>query len=359
MQAPFAHTRMAFLDVAALLAPLSDDQPCGEDLEYDAGFGEMERAAAGRPEQQMGDSVVPAEEPDWRGVARMGKELFGRSRDLRVAVRLTQAGTRTAGIDGLRDGLALVQGLIELMWDHVHPQLDPDDGNDPTIRVNTLLGLVAPNESLRAIREMTLVTEKMLGPVRYIDVLGEAPTPAAGEDGPRGLDSAQIDAIFDNCDAAEFEAALEAITSAVEAAQGIDAALAAKVGSHQAPDLSALAKLLQEIAAALNERWQRRGGAPADVGAVAGGEAGAPAGGGAAAPAPPPGTIASRNDAMVAIDKICDYFRKNEPSSPVPVILTRAKRLITKDFMSILQDIAPDGVDQFQILRGGDAEEEA
>ena len=52
---------MAEFDMDALLAEISPDQPCGEDLEYDPTFGDLERAARGKTEQSMGDSVIPGE----------------------------------------------------------------------------------------------------------------------------------------------------------------------------------------------------------------------------------------------------------------------------------------------------------
>ena len=48
-------------DLERLLEPISEDQPCGPDLEYDAEFGEMDRAAQPKPEQQFGDTLVAAE----------------------------------------------------------------------------------------------------------------------------------------------------------------------------------------------------------------------------------------------------------------------------------------------------------
>ncbi|WP_280529446.1 type VI secretion system ImpA family N-terminal domain-containing protein [Pseudomonas sp. Ost2] len=46
-----------------LLAAVSANSPCGEDLEYDAQFLQLERDAQGKPERSMGDSVQPAEPP--------------------------------------------------------------------------------------------------------------------------------------------------------------------------------------------------------------------------------------------------------------------------------------------------------
>jgi type VI secretion system protein ImpA len=54
------------------------------------------------------------------------------------------------------------------------------------------------------------------------------------------------------------------------------------------------------------------------------------------------------------LDKLCDYFDRNEPSSPVPILLRRAKRLINKSFMDIVRDMASNGVSQVELLRGSE-----
>ena len=64
------------------------------------------------------------------------------------------------------------------------------------------------------------------------------------------------------------------------------------------------------------------------------------------------GEIANREDALRMLDKICDYFQRYEPSSPVPFLLRRARNLATKDFMEILQDLAPGGTSQADLIFG-------
>jgi type VI secretion system protein ImpA len=56
------------------------------------------------------------------------------------------------------------------------------------------------------------------------------------------------------------------------------------------------------------------------------------------------GNIKSRQDAIRALDAVAEYFRRNEPSSPIPLIVDRAKRLVAKDFLEVLADIAPDAL---------------
>ena len=127
------------IDLAALLAPVSAEAPSGEPVEYDPQFNELETLSKGTPEQEVGTTIIPAEEPDWREVERVGLELAARAKDLRVAVYLVRAELKLGGLPGMAAGLALIRGYLEQYWPSVHPQLDPEDDNDPSARVNALL----------------------------------------------------------------------------------------------------------------------------------------------------------------------------------------------------------------------------
>ena len=91
---------MGVLDVDQLLEPVSEESPCGEDLEYDLEFGELERAAQPVADQQIGDTVVEGQEPDWRTVRDLASGLFQRTKDLRVAVLLARAVVHLDGLAG-------------------------------------------------------------------------------------------------------------------------------------------------------------------------------------------------------------------------------------------------------------------
>jgi type VI secretion system protein ImpA len=64
------------------------------------------------------------------------------------------------------------------------------------------------------------------------------------------------------------------------------------------------------------------------------------------------GSIRTRQDAIRALDAVADYFRRNEPSSPIPLFVERAKRLVAKDFLEVLADIAPDALAQARAAGG-------
>ena len=96
---------MSVLDVDQLLAPVSPDAPCGENLEYDADYAAMEQAAAGKPEQQFGSTTIPGEEPDWKEVRSKALDLFSRTKDLRASMYLVRSATWMDGLPGLADGM--------------------------------------------------------------------------------------------------------------------------------------------------------------------------------------------------------------------------------------------------------------
>ena len=335
---------MSVLDVEQLLQPVSAESPCGEDLEYDQVFIEMSRDLEGKPEQQMGDEIIEAQGPDWKSVRGKALDLMTRTKDLRVCVALTRAVLGTDGLVGLGDGMALLRGLIDRHWDGFHPKLDPDDWNDPTMRMNILSALCDQDTVLRNIRESTLVESKALGRFSLKDIeiaTGQIAAPAGGE----SPDMAAIDGAFLDCDLEALQATAGAVSGSLQQVSAIDAALMAneQVGQTRAPDLSALPKVLKAAKQILDEQLARRGVgvAPAAEGQAAPG-----------APQPIAGEVNTREDVIRVLDKACDYFSRHEPSSPVPLLLRRAKRLVSKDFMDIMQDIAPDGVKQIQTIAG-------
>jgi type VI secretion system protein ImpA len=316
----------------------------------------MERAAQGKPEQQYGDTVIPAEEPNWGDLKRKAADLLSRTKDLRVAVYLGRALLKTEGLVGLADGLELLRGLLERYWEGVHPRLDPDDDDDPTLRVNTIASLCDPETVLPAVREAPLVSAAALGRYSLRDVQ-LATGAVAPPDGVAPPDIAAIDAAFLGCSLEDLQETADAVRRSVSALEGVESLLTERVGVARAVDLSALTEVLRAARQVLDERLARRGagaaGARTEAPVPDAGGTDALLGAGESQSVPPAtGEIRSREDVVRLLDKVCDYFRRNEPSSPVPLLLERAKRLVSKSFLEIVRDLAPDGVTQVETIRG-------
>ena len=65
-----------------------------------------------------------------------------------------------------------------------------------------------------------------------------------------------------------------------------------------------------------------------------------------------PSAIANRDDALKALDQVCEWIERHEPTNPAPLLIRRAKRLMTKSFMDIVRDLAPDGLSQVERIAG-------
>lgn len=341
---------MAIIEAEQFLRPVSDESPAGDNLEYDPAYGELERAARGKEERESAGKKLEAEPPKWRDVAEAATELLGRTRDLRIAVYLTHSALNLEGLAGFGAGLKLINGLLEQFWDTVHPQLDKDDNNDPTLRVNSLAPLDSRAGLLQQLGRAPLVESPKAGRFSLRDLrlaTGEA-KPVGNEKVP---EPALIEAAFMDCPLESLTATATTVAELLATVDAILALLQDRVGSERAPTFENLAAELRAMQAALAPRLERRGAG------TAGAAAGAPGAAAAGAAVAAVGEIRTRDDAVRILDNLVDYFRRNEPSSPVPLLLQRAKRLVAKDFMEILRDLTPDGVSQAEMIGGLTREE--
>ncbi len=357
---------MGSIDVEKLLEELSPDAPCGEDLEYDPEFGEMERATEGKEEQQFGDTIVPAEPPDWKDVRRKALDLFKRTRDMRVAAHLARAALATDGLGDFHDALKLMRGLVERYWDEVHPQLDPDDDNDPTFRINTLSSLCDADTTLHLLRQAPIVQSRHLGKfnLHQIQLAQEHPEgPGEGEGESEHPRWATIEAAFSDVEPDTLQGTLDAVQQSREDVVSLENTVTEQVGAANATSLSPLVHMLKEIEHVLVEQMERRGiGVAGEEGEAeeAEGAAAEALEGSVAAPGAAPqrltGQVSSREEAIRALDKVCEYYEKHEPSSPLPLLIRRAQRLANKSFLDIIKDLTPSAIDEAQRW-GGEAAE--
>ncbi|MEX0305232.1 MAG: type VI secretion system protein TssA [Leisingera sp.] len=349
------------MDPAVLLQSKGEDAPSGENLEYDPAFTEMELAAQPGEESVVGDEKIEATDPDYREVQKKALEVLERSHDLRAAVFLGDALLHSEGLTGFADVTTYVRGCLEEFWETCHPELDEDDG-DPTMRINAVQdlcgqpdGMAGASPLYRSLRRAPLTESRGFGRFSFRDIEIAEGVMTAPSDMEHVPDSATIGAAFQDSDDEIIEARLAAIETAAENVKAISAVFDEQTPG-QGPDLSALIKLLQHAAKKIRDYGNVSGDAAADeddaedATADEGGAA-APAAGGRAAPAAP-GAINSPADVSNALDRIIGYYRRAEPSSPLPILLERCKRLVGADFLTIMNDMAPQGVDNVHLIGG-------
>lgn len=336
-----------------ILPDLPDGTPAGPDLGLDAQFNEMETAAKGKAEAQYGNTIEAATPPDWVLTANLADALLTRTRDLRVFTFLSVARLHLAGIPGFAEGLGMIRASLEQGWDTVHPNLDPEDDNDPMPRANALLLLRNPVTVLRALREAPLAGLPRMKPVTFRDLAILAGTPDA-DPAYTGPGDAEVRDTFARTDPAKFAAVQDGIAASLDDLVGIGAVFDAQSGYGNGPDLDTTVKLLREMqkevaryAAAAAEDAPPAD--PAEPGDAPPAQAAAPA---RAATLRSITVITNRDDALHALSLASAYFVLNEPSSPLPLLIDRAKRLAPLPFMEILRDLAPDGLMQAQNVAG-------
>ena len=331
--------------VEALLTPIGEASPCGDDLEYDADFTALTTSAQGKPEQQFGDTVIPAVEPEWREVAEQSDAILRRSKDVRAAVLLLRASTRLQGLPGFVSGLQLLTGLLDTFWDGIHPKLDADDDNDPTMRLNALAPLGDESMVLRDLYDAQVGVAPGVGAIRVRDIAvannalnavgGEAtysPTQIQG-----GLEALH----------AERPELIQAAIGVPALIEKLQALLVERTGRSDVIDLSPL----RGIGRTLQKACSAAIGAPEEVEAGAEGDA-SQAGGGAARPAAARGEILNRQDALQTLDRVIRFLEQTEPGNPAPLLIDRAKKLIGVSFLEIMANLAPNALDTIETVTG-------
>jgi type VI secretion system protein ImpA len=352
---------MPFIDIDKLLKEVSTEFPCGRNLEYDPPLNTLKETAEGQPPRQMGNSIVAGKDPDWPSVHQQCVELFLQTKDIRVTVYLIKALLHLHHLPGFAVGVVLLRTLLEKYWDGIHPQLDQNDNNDPTQRLNNLKELNNPL-LLNSIRSAPLVMAPGLGSccIRDIERLS-----APADRSANMPTTAAIKAIFNGCNKEELQTTVDSIKKAVEDVAAIESYVNQKVSKVHAFSLGELSELLIQGDKMLREHFtpaakadDKAGSANAEalqskskeIGPNIEGKrlmenrhAGGPG---------VQGEISSREDVIVALDKVYEYYQQYEPSSPVPLLIQRSKRLVFMNFVDIVREIAPAGLKEVEAIRG-------
>ena len=345
------------LDVSVPLPDISADEPAGPNLEFDSAFAELEREAQGKPEQQYGTTIVPAEDPDWKIVVASAWELLERTYDLRIMAQLAVGRLQREGLAGYAEALGLIRQVLEQRWTQVHPQLDPEDDNDPTLRGNALLAIAHPGRVIRFLRLMPLARSVRAGTVSWRDIAIAHGTIEADE-GVAKMSDSVISAAFRESDPAAIAAFQGALATSIEHAVAIPAVFDQEAGYGTGPDFADLIKLLRDMQRMVTSFADV---ASADTGAEPDEADATPVLAGAEPPSASPRagfsiasltSVNNRSDAVRLVELAIDYYERNEPSSPLPLLLRRACRLADKGFLDLVRDLAPDGLGQVERISG-------
>ncbi len=336
------------MTIPLLFSTFGQAGACGVDLEYSPEFLALQQAAVPKAEQQFGSTIIPAVAPDWSLIEREALALCERTCDVRVLTLLTQAWTELRGVNGFFDGVQLIADVLEAWWDEVFPLLHLEGVADPMPRVNALSALGETQGVVRALRDASLLND-LYGQitVRNAEALIDGSLVDVSVY-PGGL--ARLREALRLAVAAGAENVV-AVPRALRALARIKQVVAREAGAEWTPDLADLERALGLIAAVLEES------APDPVDDdMAGSAIDAPGDDDAVqrrrrttAASWREANIDSRDDALLALGKVCLYFDTREPSHPAPMLIRRVQQIIPLDFHELLKDLAPQGADQFAV----------
>lgn len=333
------------MDTDLLLAPLPGAQPGGEDLSFSAAFDEIaEMRRADDPTLKQGEWVTPIKQADWAGAARLCEALLAtRSKDLRLALWLTEARAMTQGYAGLASGLGLCTALCEQHWEHLHPL---PDGGDAEERIGNIawmlqrlgeLATALPVTTGRKGERFTLQDLKHARQWLAQAERGGQPADTLPPDQPNAITVAQFRQAIQDTPAEQLREAVDALRSTRAQLQAWQGVVDARLG-HEGPSFVSAREALEQAGHEL-ERLARDAGAlsnspladePAGQGpsSVASNPHEAASGdakpvsdrGGALAVAEP----RTRAEALRQLRMVADFFRRTEPHSPVAYLADKA-----------------------------------
>jgi type VI secretion system protein ImpA len=332
------------IDIDSLLKPISDAAPSGPDLRFDAENDRFEQIRENR--SVLDPALDPAgkgKEPNWPAVARIAEEVLrNQSKDLEVIGWLTEALLYLERFDGLLQGLTLMRRTLETHWDSVHPGID--EGTIAlAIRARPLSWLGSATFQ-RAVKQCRFAPAAAVDTSWFSRELAlalddetlsaerRAELRASGQIG-----AAEWDAAFASLPRAELDRQHELLSQGQAELRAIEAFCTERFAGEEGPNLYPLQALLDAMLEFLVSRGATAPplaepsaeGQPVEQANVAAAPASAAA-----------GPIANRQDAIRRLREIGEFFKRNEPHSPLSLLIARAVRWGDMTFEELVRDLA-------------------
>lgn len=320
---------------------IAGELPCGENLEYDAGFIMLQSKLQPRLDVEYGNFVEAAEPVNWAEIERECLALLQKSKDIRLVIALIRCRTRQVGLSALNEGLQAVRYLLQAFPVDLHPQLLDEGEFEPLMRANALSELEDANGLLADIRNQALPKAAGLQiTVKEFEKANASPR----EEG--ALPEATVTALLHEWDERE-DKTIHSLREAWTCLTQIKDELGDSLG-HDTPDFARLEPLLNLF---VTSSWQPS--APVDivpfesepeqeVAAAADDVVDEDKPAEQSQTISPPRVVAqkgieSRSDALLKLREVRTWFTRTEPSSPVILLLEFAESTVGKSFPELLK----------------------
>ena len=330
-----------------LLTPIAGQNPSGVNLRYDAVYDKIKEARRREDDLNQGIWAREVKKADYAQVIKLASDtLAQRSKDLQIAAWLTEAIAYEDGINGLKQAVRLLRGLIEQFWDTLYPELE--DG-DPFMRSGILDWVGSHLDD--AIRN-TALTRSGYTLYDYKDCRTVAYEADCGDDSEKlearsaaiadgKMPPEQFDEDLNRTPKQFYVELKDEIEAVLEELRSLENLTDEKF-TEEPPSFSGLRSSLEEAGQTVRMLLARKREQEPDEETAAAVETEAAAETEAAEYAPPPAAVArpapkpkagalspepsGRDDAMERVVTAARYLRENDAYSPVPYLVLRGLR---------------------------------
>ncbi len=347
------------IDLDAIMQPISEEAPSGENLRYSGLYDEIMEARRADDPLALGDWTANLKTADYRKVVELGVgALTERTKDLQVAAWLTESLVRQYGFPGLRDSLKLLAMLQENFWETIHPEVDEGDmegrGNAiewfdvqgaesiQTIKLTAGAGLSFINFEDSKIfdipEDLSALEPEDQQKLNALKERAEKESRTTAEQWRKAR--SQTRRQF--CEETNF-----AIDECWEAFAELNRVIEEKFDRNQTPGMSNLKKSLDEIHSIVKrlleeKRLEEPDPADHEGEGYSDGANGSESTGGGGGQGIAIGAVRDRRDALQRLAEVAAYFQRAEPHSPVAYLVQRAVKWGNMPLESWLTDVIKD-----------------
>jgi type VI secretion system protein ImpA len=309
-------------------------------VEFDPRYSEIEFTLSEFDSQTDPlNAMDNARDINWHAISEQSAVLLEQCFDLHVVLWFMRANLHINGFSAVYQGITTIDGKYAEEGSTIFPQVDMEPATDSFHAA--ALGWLATSSCLHEIKnskifpDTPLTTDELLNMrideqegknlhfSEVVKVLGQADSYFAGRNMPslkeqlsRGIDALERVENYANLQAEDY-----------------------RLDCRQVRDYLSLFSS-QLLSLEQQELPANIGAAPADAET-------------AEAPATLPGKyIRSRQDVILLLDQVLDYFQNYEPSHPAPILIRRSQKMIGMDFATIVEELLPESLASLNQLSG-------
>ena len=317
-----------------LITPIAGDHPCGEDMSFSTQFDDI-REARRQDDTSLaqGEWETELKAAQWPKVRQLCEDvLINKSKDLQVACWYTEAMANLHGFQGVHFGLQVLEVIVTDFWEFFYPPLDPEDLEERAGKIEWL------NRQLSAtVRDLPL-TAKASGAYSWLKWSESRQIDNLGLKDPEAKAKAIADGklageTFDKAATASGLVFYQTLGAQIHAARATLQQLEKHIDEHfgdDSPGLKEFRAALDDCAEVVDKLTAKLGGKVETSVKQTGHQNGQTITSTVVTAMPVQtitvGQISTRAEAVAALRQVAQFFKHNEPHSPVAHLAERAAK---------------------------------